>query len=275
MALTLVSTLAIRPPIRRGSPIPSPSYTFGTAIGGALDMPEPTGPPDSAQRAKELNANQLTVKIINSFGFDLPISYNSNAGSPTIIGNPGAGIFARAQSTAVAVPRGFAGAIFIGKTYDPANSKIEVSFDAPGGYRPALDVSYVDGYGVPITCSCSGIPVTGCNIPLFGAGHTCKNQGPGDRVICYNPKKLVNDGPADDFFQPCQGAAFTYPNDLTANAYLVQLLTNSTASATKRSWDWALETGRRLRTAFAEQAEPFVKLFEFEFDITEEMTCSL
>lgn len=72
-------------------------------------MPEPTGPPDSARRAKELNADQLTVKITNSFGFDLPISYNSNAGSPTIIGNPGAGIFTRAQSTAVAVPRGFAG----------------------------------------------------------------------------------------------------------------------------------------------------------------------
>ncbi|KAL8935180.1 MAG: hypothetical protein Q9216_005550 [Gyalolechia sp. 2 TL-2023] len=219
MALTLTSALAIRPPVRRGSPLPSPSYTYGTAIGGALDLPEPTGPPDPAQRAKALDVDQLTVRITNSFGFDLPISYNSNQGSPTIIGNPGAGIFRRAQSTNLALPRNFAGAVFIGKTYDPANSKIEVSFDPVSGYRPAVDVSYVDGYGIPITCSCSGVTVTGCNIPLFRTGRTCKNQGPGDRVICYNPKKTVNDGPADDFFQPCQGAAYTYPNDHTANGF--------------------------------------------------------
>ncbi|KAL8954923.1 MAG: hypothetical protein Q9193_007011 [Seirophora villosa] len=29
----------------------------------------------------------------------------------------------------------------------------------------------------------------------------------------------VPDGPADPFFQPCQGAAFTYPNDHGANAF--------------------------------------------------------
>lgn len=222
MALSLTPALAIRPLIRRGSPMPAPSYTsytYGTAMGGALDMPEPTGAPDQAQRANELDADQLTVRITNSFGFDLPISYNSNQGSPTIIGNPGAGTFRRAQSTNLALPRNFAGAIFIGKTYDPANSKIEVSFSPEGNYRPGVDVSYVDGYGIPITCSCSGVAVTGCNIPLFRTGRVCKNQGPGDRVICYNPQKNVINGPADDFFQPCQGAAYTYPNDHTANGF--------------------------------------------------------
>ncbi|KAL9604153.1 MAG: hypothetical protein Q9219_000741 [cf. Caloplaca sp. 3 TL-2023] len=109
LLLLVVPTLAIRPAVRRGSPIPSPSYVFGTAIGGALDMPEPTGPPDPTQRAKELDANVLNVRITNSFGYPLPISYNSNAGSPTIIGNPGAGVFDRAASTNIAVPRNFAG----------------------------------------------------------------------------------------------------------------------------------------------------------------------
>ncbi|KAL8948849.1 MAG: hypothetical protein Q9183_007651, partial [Haloplaca sp. 2 TL-2023] len=104
------------------------------------------------------------------------------------------------------------------KNYDPANSKIEVSFKSNQNWRPGLDVSYVDGYGVPITCSCSGVPVTGCNIPLFQRG-TCPRQGPGDRAICYNPKKTVVGGPADPFFQPCQGAAYTYPDDHTANAF--------------------------------------------------------
>ena len=69
-------------------------------------MPEPTSPPDFHQA---LNANQLTVKITNSFGFNLPISYNSNAGAPGIIGNPGAGVFRAAASTAIVVPRNFAG----------------------------------------------------------------------------------------------------------------------------------------------------------------------
>lgn len=111
------------------------------------------------------------------------------------------------------------GAIFIGKSFDPANSKIEISFSPPQNYRPGVDVSYVDGYSVPITCSCGGVPVTGCNIPLFLQGRTCPQPGPGDKVICYNPKKVINNGPADPFFQPCQGAAYTYPNDHTANAF--------------------------------------------------------
>ncbi|KAI4127521.1 MAG: hypothetical protein LQ338_003179 [Usnochroma carphineum] len=219
VALTIAQASAIRPREPRGSPNRTPSYAYRTMNDHALNMPEPTGAPDFANRAKGLDAPYLTVKVSNAFGYDLPISYNSNAGSPTIAGNPGAGIIANTQNTALAFPRDFAGAIFIGKTYDPANSKIEVSFSAPQNYRPGLDVSYADGYGVPITCSCSGIPVTGCNIPLFRTGRTCANQGPGDRVTCYNPQKTVPDGPADYFFQPCQGAAYTYPNDHTANAF--------------------------------------------------------
>ncbi|KAL8755492.1 MAG: hypothetical protein Q9199_003602 [Rusavskia elegans] len=206
----------------RGSPIPSPTSTFGTAIGGALDLPEPTIAPDLANRAKEVGAfdgDRLTVKITNAFGWDLPISYQSNVGSPTIIGNPSTNTFLAGSNTQVVVTRNFAGAIFIGKSFDPANSKIEISFNAPQGYRPGVDVSYVDGYSVPITCSCGGVPVTGCNIPLFRTGRTCPQNGPGDKVICYNPKKLINAGPADPFFQPCQGAAYTYPDDHRANAY--------------------------------------------------------
>ncbi|KAL9605648.1 MAG: hypothetical protein Q9179_001153 [Wetmoreana sp. 5 TL-2023] len=192
VALAAVPALAIgrvARVARRGSPLPpAPTYTYGTAIGGALDMPLPTNPPELSNKGKELDAQLLTVRITNSFGTNLPISYNSNAGSPTIIGNPARGILA--QSTNVVVPRGFAGAIFIGETYDPANSKIEVSFNSPQGYRPGLDVSYVDGFSVPLICSCSGVPVTGCNINLFTTGRTCANHAIGGP--CYNPKKTVN-----------------------------------------------------------------------------------
>ncbi|KAL9011848.1 MAG: hypothetical protein Q9173_003351 [Seirophora scorigena] len=223
MALALAPALAVRPHTPRGSPHPSPTFpvhTYGAAVGGPLDLPEPTEAPRPANIANALDAPFLTVKVYNGFGQRLPISYNSNRGSPTIVGNPGPGTLAMAQNTAIAVPRDFAGAIFIGQIYDPANSKIELSFNAPQGYRPGLDVSYVDGYSVPIVCSCNGIPVTGCNIALFRTGRTCPRQGPGgDRRLCYNPKRNIPDGPADPFFQPCQGAAFTYPNDHTANAF--------------------------------------------------------
>ncbi|KAL8724210.1 MAG: hypothetical protein Q9166_008076 [cf. Caloplaca sp. 2 TL-2023] len=222
VALAISPALARGRVAPRGSPGPSPTYTFDTAVGGASGLPLATPAPNLSDKAKEdsaLDADRLTVRITNAFGLDLPISYNSNAGSPTIIGNPLSGTFRAAANTNVVVPRNFAGAIFIGKTFDPANSKIEVSFSAPQGYRPGLDVSYVDGYGVPITCSCAGVPFTGCNIPLFRTGRTCPRQGPGDRVICYNPKKTVNGGPADPFFQPCQGSAYTYPDDHAANAF--------------------------------------------------------
>ncbi|KAL8906494.1 MAG: hypothetical protein Q9171_006255 [Xanthocarpia ochracea] len=220
LAVAITPTWAARGRIvPRGSPIPSPTYA---AIGGALDLPEPTSGPKLSNKAKEVgafNADRVTIRITNAFGWNLPISYNSNAGSPTIIGNPPAGTLLADTNTNVVVPRNFAGAIFIGKTFNPANSKIEVSFSSPQDYRPGLDVSYVDGYSVPITCSCGGLPVTGCNIPLFRTGRTCAQQGPGDKVICYNPRKTVDAGPADPFFQPCQGAAYTYPNDHQANAF--------------------------------------------------------
>ncbi|KAI4233405.1 MAG: hypothetical protein LQ352_008256, partial [Teloschistes flavicans] len=214
VALAIAPAAAIRHQARRGSPLPPlPTYTYGTAFGGALDLPIPTTPPD-VNRAKGLDAAELTVHVVNSYGTPLKISYNSNVGSPTIRGNPGAGVIS--QATDIVVPRDFAGAIFVGETYNPGNSKIEVSFSSPQGYRPGLDVSYVDGFSVPLVCSCSGVAVTGCNINLFTQGHTCPDQGYGP---CYNPKKNVPDGPADPFFAQCQGSAYTYPNDNGANAY--------------------------------------------------------
>lgn len=109
VALAIVSALAIRPREHRGSPHPSPTYSYSTAIRGALDPPKPTDAPEFANRAAVLDAAFLTVKISNAFGYNLQISYNSNQGSPTIAGNPGAGVFPNAQNTALALPRNFAG----------------------------------------------------------------------------------------------------------------------------------------------------------------------
>lgn len=191
----------------------STSVHLGTASGGALD-PLATRPPHIAPKAAFADGSDLTINVVNSLGSPLSIFYGSNAGAPTPVGNPGYGVLT--SSTTVLFPSGWAGRITIGKTYDPLGSKIEASYSPPY-YVADVDVSYVDGYSIPISCSCSGVAVTGCNIPLFNDGHTCSNEGPGP--ICYNPEQGIASGPAAPFFEPCQGAAYTYPDDNAANSY--------------------------------------------------------
>lgn len=36
---------------------------------------------------------------------------------------------------------------------------------------PVDGISYIDGYSVPISCSCSGVTVTGCNIRMLSPSH--------------------------------------------------------------------------------------------------------
>lgn len=138
------------------------SVGLATAYGGALD-PLATRPPIVEPVRAKINlagGANLTINVVNSFDVPLSISYASNAGGPSPVGNPGSG--ALTSSTQVVFPSDWAGRITIGKNYDPKGSKIEASFVAPN-YVPDVDISYVDGYSVPISCSCSGIAVTGCN----------------------------------------------------------------------------------------------------------------
>lgn len=214
-ALALIAlTLAEEPAMIARAPQGEPtSVALGTASGGAID-PLATRAPRTGPKPAFPGGPDLTINVVNSFGVPLSIFYGSNAGAPTPVGNPGSGVLT--SSTKVLFPSGWAGRITIGKTYDPQGSKIEASFSPPN-YVPDVDISYVDGFSVPISCSCSGAAVTGCNIPLFHDGHTCGNQGPGP--ICYNPEQGVPNGPASPFFEPCAGAAYTYPNDNAANSY--------------------------------------------------------
>ena len=152
------------------------------------------------------------------------MSFDHNAGGPDVIGGPlspttiGAG-----STTFYSFPTGWAGRIYVGKTTDPANSKIEGSVTG----TPDMDVSYVDGYSVPIVCTSAG-KVSGCNTELFGLnGNKCgQNVDISGFQICKNPALTLNDGPADSFFAPCQGKAYTYPNDNDANYYNVDATTN-------------------------------------------------
>lgn len=166
-----------------------------------------TSPPSSAA-----SDGAMTISVTNMYSVDLSLSYQSNFGAPTPIGNPQPGPFASGAATVVVFPSGWAGRIDVGLSTNGDNSKIEGSITGP----PDIDVSYVDGYSVPITCSSLGTPVTGCNIELFDHG-TCDTLPLEDGKVCRNAGHLIDNGPATAFFAPCAGAAYTFPNDNLAN----------------------------------------------------------
>ncbi len=154
----------------------------------------------------------MTISITNVYGSQLSLSFASNAGGPAPLGNPSATILPDTSPTHYAFPTGWAGRINVGPNTNPLGSKIEGSFTGP----PDIDVSYVDGYSVPITCSSEGTAVSGCNIELYKQpGITCNNQV--DGPVCLNSAQDIADGPAPPFFTACAGAAYTYPNDNEAN----------------------------------------------------------
>ena len=156
------------------------------------------------------NAGVMTIDITNNWPTPLSISYLNNAGSPSAIGAPqGAPL---GTKTTVIYPTGWAGRIYVGNTINSADSKIEGSTTGAND----IDVSFVDGYSVPITCSVGNTAVTGCNINLWEVSGTCANAA-GDQNVCLNPMQGVANGPADPWFLPCQGAAYTFPNDNIAN----------------------------------------------------------
>ena len=157
-----------------------------------------------------VNAGVMTVAITNYWTAPLSVSYFQNSDSPSAVGAPEPAPLG--TSTQVAFPTNWAGRIVIGKTTDADGSKIEGSTTVWND----IDVSYVDGFSVPIVCSNATAPVTGCNINLWDVSGPCNNTV-GDDAVCLNPMQGVPDGPADPWFLPCQGVAYTFPNDNVAN----------------------------------------------------------
>ena len=155
-------------------------------------------------------SDYMTISVTNMYGTSLSLSLDSDAGGPSPVGNPSADIISSASSTRFTFPTGWAGRILVGPNLNINGSKIEGSFTGP----PDIDVSYVDGFSVPLTCSSEGVVVSGCNLDLFEQG-TCEDlvEGP----VCLNPARFFPDGPPTAFFAACAGAAYTYPNDNEAN----------------------------------------------------------
>ena len=111
----------------------------------------------------EGSGDYMTIAITNRYGKYLSLSFTSNAGGPSPVGNPSATILPNNAFTQYAFPTGWVGRIYIGPNLNPDGSKIKSSYTGP----PNIDISYIDSYSVPITCSSEGTAVSGYNIDLF------------------------------------------------------------------------------------------------------------
>lgn len=175
----------------------------------------PTPNPEPATTTKEQrdtgsSVASLTISVTNLYGTPLSIGVGSNYGCPTPDGNPQPTSIT--DSVTYTFPIGWAGRISVGKSLSGCNSLIEASYEPD--WPRAIDVSYVDGYSVPITCSVEGTAVTGCNKELFDQGIACDT--PLESGACPNSARSKNNGPPPAFFAACQGSAYTYPQDDTA-----------------------------------------------------------
>ena len=148
----------------------------------------------------------VTVNITNKHTASLSVAVTSDPSAPSASGDPQPSLIG--DTTQFYFEKGFSGRTGVASQLDSANTKIELSYDK----SVYADVSYVDGYTVPITCSCDNETVyMGCNIELWNTTQSCPDEG--DGPICYNPAAANVDGPAHPFFGPCQGAAYTFPAD--------------------------------------------------------------
>ncbi|KAL8788103.1 MAG: hypothetical protein Q9213_001861 [Squamulea squamosa] len=182
--------------------------------------------PVFAQAMSELHHRDvdMTIAITNRYGAPVQLSFGVNAGFPAFRGDPQPTTLDDTATNTYAVPSGWAGRINVGKIDHPDNSKIEGSFYGAG--NGDIDVSYVDGYSVPITCSAAGKVLSGCNIELMDRGcngpdHVSGSGPDGKPAVCSNSMRGSPDGPPSSFFAPCAGAAYTFPNDNLANVGMI------------------------------------------------------
>ncbi|KAK3319496.1 hypothetical protein B0T19DRAFT_445305 [Cercophora scortea] len=204
-------------------PIPKGNFK-GTAISGALDSTKyvrthkPTPVVDSVMTAIP-GPDSMTFRITNLAGTGLH-TYESPAQTTGTIDN--------GAVVENVHPKNYSGMIAFNSVRYPANvgaeSLIEYSYTIqdyidPNVYILDVDVSFVDGFSFPIMCYCgaTGAYLSGCDKPLWSMTKCPDNNGQGS---CKNPdrdNKALNVTP-DPFFQPCQGLAYTYPNDHEANS---------------------------------------------------------
>lgn len=164
-------------------------------------------------KAPDGGSGAITVNIENRMGRPLSMLYVSNSGAPCALGDPASRTtLGTSEPTAVTFPQNWAGQITLGDDYQSCGSKLEGSNTPPEiGF---IDVSYVDGYSVPIVCSCGDkpdTPVSGCNVELDIEANCPAENKVGK--ACTNPSITNQWGPTPAFFKKCEAAAYTFSKD--------------------------------------------------------------
>ena len=195
------------------------SLPRGTAHGGALDpTPEFTSLANIATPTQ--GPASVTISITNRAGVDLRLLIDTSI-TATLPNN---------QATGIPRGGGWHGRVAfqeVGRNFLGDESLIEASYaiqpDVAGGQYPIFDinVSYVDGFTLPITCRCRNpdVYLTGCDVNLWNRA-ACPAELRTQHEACRNPKRASND-PAETphaFFAPCANLAYTFPWDHVANS---------------------------------------------------------
>jgi len=189
----------------------------------------------------------LTVTLINQYGKAISTSHADNAGAAAtgVNGdNVKPGTLSTGATAVFAVPTGWGGNVFIADAaheISDNDSLLEGSYgNQMGSIQTDIDVSYVNGFSVPILCKCHNknkanqfTKVTGCNIDLFSQAGCSNSGGTGNcgkctiqpdgtggldgNGACKNPKRGSGATDAnvipDPFFEPCSGQAYLFPFD--------------------------------------------------------------
>ncbi|KAI3393583.1 hypothetical protein diail_3932 [Diaporthe ilicicola] len=183
---------------------------------------------DGAGLLKRMNQppEHLTIQIVNSYGHEITTAHASNAGSPTPVGGAiQPGVVPHGTTASFAVPTGWAGNVAMNRANFSITgdaSLLEASFVKPNGWEFAVagvDVSYVNGFTVPITCKCDGAWVAGCKKNLFNVKHEAREVNNVANAAANPLRADMSATSAKEFFKPCEGAAYTFPNDHAANSF--------------------------------------------------------
>ncbi|KAK2598684.1 hypothetical protein N8I77_012076 [Diaporthe amygdali] len=201
--------------------------------------PKETPPPSLEQRQDSFRAyhaenprqasvtagpSQLTITVVNKMADPVSTSYVGNAGVPgPVSGGTGTGTLRPGETATLVAPQEWAGNVAVNLAEYPMNgdgSLLEGSLMSWGdvGYRVDMDVSYVNGFSVPITCTCNKDKsvLSGCSLDLWSMGNCTGDAGTNNgEGACANPLRPDNSEKltATSFFAPCEGAAFTWPRD--------------------------------------------------------------
>ncbi|KAH8895331.1 hypothetical protein GQ53DRAFT_49793 [Thozetella sp. PMI_491] len=208
---TTSSSTSTTPPPETPTPTPT------TLV--QVPSPEPTTPapaPVSSTPAAVVNPNERTFTVVNSHTAAVFTKHDDTVGTPTSAGQPlQPGTMAAGATATFAVPTGWVGNIAYTDASNELNtaaSLFEGNFAEWWGVaRADFDVSYVNGFTLPGTCSCAGQTTTGCNLDLLSLfscpealiGGACPNSLRADTAATA----------ANSFFSACAGAAWTFVED--------------------------------------------------------------